>query len=326
MAARTVVGIAAVAMLAGLTNAVGAKPTPACFGAAARDAAAPCDNPALRLSVKPSPSWAPLELNAPCTPIPTKRIPHVCWFGHAKKGAKATVALVGDSHASSWRSAVAVVARHLRWRGLTIRRSSCPFSMAQRSGPARESASCGQWARSTVRWFGRHPEVRTALVTASAYNGVVAPAGADPYAVAVDGFRAALSALPSSVQRIIVLRDTPRADGGTLACVARAVAARQPPGDRCALPRERALAAPDAAVDAVGQLVDPRYQVIDMTSFFCDEARCYPVIGGALVYKDISHMTTVFGTSIGPYLEARYRELSAVTATRRRTRRSPASA
>jgi hypothetical protein len=27
------------------------------------------------------------------------------------------------------------------------------------------------------------------------------------------------------------------------------------------------------------------------------------VIGGALVYKDANHLTTVFGTTLGPYLE-----------------------
>jgi hypothetical protein len=200
--------------------------------------------------------------------------------------------------------------------------------MARRDGPPRESDSCGQWVQSTLRWFGQHPEVHTILVAASAYNGVVAPEGADPYAVAVDGFRKALTALPSSVQRIIVLRDTPRAATETLDCVARSVKARQPPGESCALPRDTALA-PDPAADAATQLGSPRYGVIDMTSFFCDETRCYPVIGGVLVYKDISHMTRVFGRSIGPYLVSRYRDLASVsnvTAARLRTRRSRASA
>ncbi|MDX6656826.1 MAG: hypothetical protein QOH62_1619 [Solirubrobacteraceae bacterium] len=307
MTARSLLYLAGVATLAGFSAAGAAKPRP-CFGAAARAPAAPCQSAAQQLSVTPSPSWAPLELNEPCTPVRAKKLPRVCWFGHAKAGASASVALVGDSHASAWRSAVAVLARHERWHGLTVRRSSCPFSMARHSGPAAESDSCASWVQSTLRWFGRHPEVHTVLVAASAYNGVVAPAGADAHAVAVDGFREALSALPSSVQRIIVLRDTPRAATDTLDCVARSIKARQPPGERCALPRDTALV-PDAAAEAATQLGSPRYGVIDLTSFFCDDTRCYPVIGGVLVYKDISHMTTVFGRSIGPYLVSRYLEL-----------------
>jgi hypothetical protein len=299
--------LSAVALLAAGTAAGGAEQS--CFGAAARDASAPCENPSLRYSAKPTPYWAPLELNSPCRPIPTKKLPRVCWFAHRKRGSSASVALVGDSHASSWRSAVVVLARSQRWRGMTIRRSSCPFSEAKRNSPPRESASCAQWVRSTIRWFKHHHEVHTAFVTASVYSGVVAPAGADPYAVAVDGFRRALRALPRSVRRVIVLRDTPRAQFDTLECVSRAMKADEPLADACTVPRDVALA-PDPAVDAARQLGSPRFQVIDMSDFFCDADRCHPVIGGALVYQDISHMTTVFGTSLGPYLTSRYRALS----------------
>lgn len=290
------------------TPAAGAR-TPACFGAAARDPAAPCDNPALDYSARPTPAAAPLELNAPCHPLPYTHVPRVCWFAHRKRGSSATVALVGDSHASSWRSAVVVLARSQRWHALTLRRSSCPFNEARRTTPPQESASCAQWVRATIRWFGRHPEIHTVIVTGSAYSGVVAQAGQDPYTVAVDGYRAALAALPPSVQRVIVLRDTPRSSVQTFDCVARAINAHQPLGDACTLARSDVLP-PDPGVEAAQQLGAPRFQVIDLSDFFCDVDRCFPVIGGALVYKDISHMTTVFGTSLGPFLTTAYLHLT----------------
>jgi hypothetical protein len=40
----------------------------------------------------------------------------------------------------------------------------------------------------------------------------------------------------------------------------------------------------------------------DLLSHFCDPQRCYPVVGGALVYKDQTHLTTVFAETLGPYL------------------------
>jgi hypothetical protein len=302
--------VAAAAVLLALPGAAasGTK-TVACFGAAARNPAAPCDNPSLRYSAKPTPSWAPLELNSPCHPIPTTRLPRVCWFAHRKKGSSATVALLGDSHASSWRSAVTVLARSQRWHALTIRRSSCPFNEARRNSPPNESADCARWVQATIGWFGKHPEIRTVLVTASAYSGVEAGDGQDPYTVAVNGYRAALAALPSSVQRVVVLRDTPRSAVDALDCVKGAIKAHEPLAGVCAQPRGNVLA-PDPGVDAAQQLGAPRFQVIDLTDFFCDLDRCYPVIGGALVYKDISHMTTVFGTSLGPSLESAYRPLT----------------
>ena len=110
-----------------------AAKTPRCFGAASRDALVRCDNPKLDYSATPAPAWAPLELNAPCHPLSWTRLPRVCWFAHRKKGSRATVALVGDSHASAWRSAVRVLAAARRWHALTIRRSSCPLNLTPRS-------------------------------------------------------------------------------------------------------------------------------------------------------------------------------------------------
>ena len=40
-----------------------------------------------------------------------------------------------------------------------------------------------------------------------------------------------------------------------------------------------------------------------MTRYLCSKKRCFPVIGGALVYKDDQHMTDVFATTLGPFLE-----------------------
>jgi hypothetical protein len=300
--------LAVAALIAAPAAAAQAKAVP-CFGAAARDTSRPCENPSLRYTAKPAPSWAPLELNSPCHPITFTRVPRVCWFAHRRQGSSATVALLGDSHASSWRSAVAVLARSQRWHALTIRRSSCPFNMARRNSPPKESASCEQWVQATIRWFGRHPEIHTVLVTASDYSGVDAPDSEDPYQVAVNGYRDALAALPSTVQRVIVLRDTPRSSFETLDCVARAIKAHQPLAGVCTLPRGDVLP-PDPGVAAAQQLGAPRFQVIDLTDFFCDADRCYPVVGGALVYKDISHMTTAFGTTLGPYLESAYLQLT----------------
>jgi hypothetical protein len=307
---RALLGLLAAALLvatAAATNA--ATKTPACFGAAARDPAAPCHNPSLDYSAKPSPASAPLELNSPCHPITFTRVPRVCWFAHRKKGSSATVALVGDSHASSWRSAVVVLARSQRWHALTLRRSSCPFNEARRTSPPKESASCAQWVQATIRWFGKHPEIHTVIVTGSAYSGVVTEDGQDEYSVAVGGYRAALAALPPSVQRVIVLRDTPRSSVNMFDCVGRAMRAHRPLADACTLPRDDVLS-PDPGVEAAQQLGGPRFQVIDLTDYFCDLDRCYPVVGGALVYKDISHMTTVFGTSLGPYLTSAYLHLT----------------
>jgi hypothetical protein len=35
----------------------------------------------------------------------------------------------------------------------------------------------------------------------------------------------------------------------------------------------------------------------------CDRENCFPVVGGALVIKDIGHLTRTFSATLGPYLD-----------------------
>ncbi len=58
----------------------------------------------------------------------------------------------------------------------------------------------------------------------------------------------------------------------------------------------------DPEVLAAHQLRSARVQVIDLTRFFCDWHLCYPVVGGALVYRDADHLTRVYAATLGPYL------------------------
>ena len=90
-------------------------------------------------------------------------------------------------------------------------------------------------------------------------------------------------------------------DGAIVAC---------PSGPACALPRATALA-PDPAATAVTRTASPRVQLLDLTDFMCDRARCYPVVGGSLVDKDHTHLATGFSTTLGPYLLRRLDRLRA---------------
>ena len=99
----------------------------------------------------------------------------------------------------------------------------------------------------------------------------------------------------------MVIRDSPEARYDTLTCVARAIARRRPAADRCAVPRAAALRADPAAV-AASEAGSPRAQTVDLTDFFCGSRRCFPVVGGVLVYKDENHLTPLFAQTLGPYL------------------------
>lgn len=276
--------------------------TPRCAGAAARVPGHPCVNPALRTTATPSPEDALLVPDAPCTVAGPEPDLDPCLFGRAPgEPAAATVALLGDSHASHWRAALAVAAARSGWRGVSLTKSSCPFSAASARIAPEARVPCHDHNRAVVAYLSAHPEIRTVVVSAHAGARVLHPAGRGPFATKIAGYHAAWATLPASVRHIVVLRDMPIHPLRTTTCVEDAVAAGLPPGTTCAVSRRGALL-PDAEAVAAARGTDPRARVIDLTPFVCDATRCFPVVGGVLVNKDADHLTRAFSASLGPYL------------------------
>ena len=81
----------------------------------------------------------------------------------------------------------------------------------------------------------------------------------------------------------------------------RAMRRRQRPGLACAIARRTAIRRDRAAIAAVRPGTG-RVHLIDLTRFMCSPKLCYPVIGGVLVHKDITHMTPLFASTLGPFL------------------------
>jgi SGNH domain (fused to AT3 domains) len=223
------------------------------------------------------------------------------------------VALVGNSHAGHWRAALALVDDALGWRGVSITRPSCPFMYATVSLPEPLRSQCAQWNRGVIAWFWQHPEVET-VFTSDEPTELLPARGQSAREAAVEGYISIWNALPPSVKHIVVIRDNPYNHGTVLECVEEAIAKHLNAGHHCREPRSEALK-PDPAAVAARELHSPRIGVIDMTRFFCGARYCYPVVGGALVYRDATHITRVFAVSLGPYL---LREVDALIASWRR--------
>ena len=189
------------------------------------------------------------------------------------------------------------------WRGLSLTHSSCPLQKAVRDLAEPRRTACRRWKRQVFAWFERHPEVHTVFVAGlTGGSGVVPEGGRSAFATAQRGYERAWAALPASVANVVVIRDTPKFRSATNRCVERAVVARRQPGRSCALERAEALD-PDPAIAAARRLASPRVRTVDLTRYFCDRRDCFPVVGGALVLRDNTHVTGVFSATLGPYLE-----------------------
>ncbi len=270
---------------------VGALGQPACFGAAARAGAKRCVNRVLRRMVVPSPARAVVSPDAPCRRVGGVRFvtAEPCEFGYRDEQQPVEVGLIGDSHSAHWRAAVEVVAQARAWRAVSITHPGCSFSTEVYPAPAPIPARCRRHSREALRWLREHPSVHTVFTSSSAGRGFGA-----------GGFLAMWRRLPPTVRRIHVIRDVPRARPSTAGCVLRVRRRRARSGRACAIPRAAATLA-DPSATAARRRGD-RARLVDLTRHFCDAASCFPVVGGAYVYKDDNHMNTVFATTLGPFL------------------------
>ncbi len=281
---------------------------PHCFGAASRDPQHPCTNPSLKYQVQPTPIVAEAAKNAPCGKTHHDDLVTYCGFGVLPDHAVRTFALVGDSHAQMWRSPMTVVAKDLEWRGLTVARTSCPFSTTTKKLVEPLQSECVKWNKEVIAWFFKHPEINTVFVAAHNGGPVVVPQGETTYSAEIKGYQEAWSKLPPTVHHIVVIRDTPGVRTDTQACVQQAISAHRQAGIACAVPK-LAYLPPDPEAGAAKRLHSPRVQTLDINKYICDAKLCYPVVGGSLVFKDVSHVTKVFGRTLGPYFERRIRDL-----------------
>ncbi|HEV2773950.1 MAG TPA: acyltransferase family protein [Solirubrobacteraceae bacterium] len=282
---------------------------PACFGAAARDPERPCVNPALRTQVVPSPALAKVEEYAPCERFHRENGLSQCDFGVPAEKASKTIALVGDSHAGHWRMPLDHVANQNGWHGVSITRTSCPFSEATKQLAEPTFSQCKDWVAKLPAYFRQHPEIDTIFVVGITGGTVNVPRGRTMFEAKVNGVRNAWRDLPDSVKHIVVIRDTPRIAGDTVDCIERAIAAGERADITCAVPRSVAVEADPQAV-AARTSGSGRTHVIDLTNHFCSPRLCFPVVGGVLVFKDLHHFTLVWADTLGPPLSRAVERLS----------------
>jgi hypothetical protein len=190
----------------------------------------------------------------------------------------------------SLRSTADVAAQALGLKAISLTEAGCGLATEVYPGWPPVDKQCRRHSEQVLRWLREHPSVHTVLLAASAAHGYTE-----------DGLRALWSRIPRSVRRVNVVVDVPRVSYKTADCV-QAVRTRHAVSDgACAVPRDKQALPPDPAPGAVAQSA-PRVHLIDLTRYFCDSQHCFPVIGGAYVYRDTNHMNPIFAATLGPYL------------------------
>jgi peptidoglycan/LPS O-acetylase OafA/YrhL len=286
-----------------------------CLGAAALDSDG-CARAEPVSAVIPDPSLADASPEHCIAGIRSADL-KVCTYGAPADRATRTLALIGDSHAEQWLPALAELATQRGWSLVVIAKSSCPFGPDRRfeKGMSADvltvmNDSCASWNDQALGWLAEHPEVSVVFTAARARNPVVVEEpDRDWQSTAIRQYRERWAELPSTIQHVVVLRDTPRMEDDYLPCLAES---GEDDVDKCAVKLREAIDR-DPAVEAAAGSANPRVGVIDLTKYFCPDGLCRPVLGGVLAYRDSHHISWVYASTLVPFLAD---EIDALVAAR----------
>jgi peptidoglycan/LPS O-acetylase OafA/YrhL len=265
-----------------------------CFGAAALDNA--CGDPFRE--VDDSAALAghndlPIASSAPrCSDTTGPFNDIVCNYGDPD--GDRTILLWGNSHASAWSDAFDEAGKLLGMKVIVAARSGCsailgtPPATESRKRSAEEIEGCAQrneWVASTLA-----PQADVVVMADLR-------AGYADGARSLDGFLEAVETIQDSGARPIWLGDVPVTDGVTARIDGPECLQLH---GQCSNPASKALVAQDVTEDVVS--ATPGLQMIDPSSRFCDDDRCYSAVGGVSVYFDGLHLSGTYSRSLGPWL------------------------
>jgi hypothetical protein len=223
--------------------------------------------------------------------------PVVCNYGPSNAAVR--IAVVGNSHAFQFMSALASIAKAKGWHISTYVASTCTLNdVTQRPHPVKgDSAGCTRW----VHWAGEQVArgkfnlVITASRLQVGYGTLSYSPTPKQYA---QGYVSALSKLRAVGEPILAIRDTPAPRENVPDCLGRH------PSDYPYCNGKRTLwLPPDPLVTAVNEMDDPAVTTLDLTKYLCGPTVCPVVIGGVPVYFDNSHLTDTFCRTLEPYIE-----------------------
>jgi peptidoglycan/LPS O-acetylase OafA/YrhL len=215
-----------------------------------------------------------------------------------------TVVLFGDSHAGHWFPALEAAALREHWKLVVVTKSACSAAdtLIHLEQLKREFTECVQWRKDALAYTrSLHP---AKVVMASTYPSikVLGVTGSQDAAWA-SAWQRSIDEVSAPGTKVYFVNDTPWQAGPAPDCLSahldRPSACVRDRKSAVALPERRKLVE-DAARASGASIIDP-------VPWFCTAAKCPPVIGNILVYRDQHHVTTAYSRLLAPLLARQLR-------------------
>jgi hypothetical protein len=229
--------------------------------------------------------------------------PSGCRFG-SPHGSR-VIALVGDSHAAQWLPAIDAAAKARGWQVRFWAKSACPMTAVGvwLSSYRAPYDACTAWRADVVRQLQSLPRLDLVVVARSKgyTQGLVLDGSgqiASPDAVAglwAAGTSRLLAELSGHARHVVLLRDTPWANGDVPDCLS----AHLSDLTACSFARSDRAHLDDALVAAEKSAAGSAARIVDPTMLVCPRATCDVMTAdGTVVYRDGHHLTRTFSTRL----------------------------
>jgi hypothetical protein len=221
-----------------------------------------------------------------------------CEFGDTTSDAAPRVAVIGDSHAYALLDPIIEMAETNGWHLTTYLKGACPWSTTPIAGGDAFAASCADW-RSNLDEELAEVAPYDVIFTAALADHAVA-FDSDDAVTATAGFVEAWSPQLDQGTPIVTIVDNPSWETDPNKCLRIS-----DPAD-CSEPFDDGIGQFDGIAEAAYAIQAEQGDVtlLDFTQTYCDSSNCFPVIGGANVYRDQDHLTRTFAFTLAPFIES----------------------
>jgi len=286
-----------------------ASDAPRCFGAASMAPGPACVNPELDGTLVPDTTAIKRDnANYPGCES-TNQAKDTCTFGDKSDPTLPHVLVIGDSHARAVLPPFVTMAEQGKIFLTAQVKGGCTWSTNPHPNDDRTiSEDCYQWRDSIKTWLAANADDIDLIVT----GALAHPRPATGHEAQVAGFAESWRTMTERGIPVVAIRDNPYQPEDTNICLARQSTIT---ADSCALPRDKAFPNYDPLIGATKIVEGSR--LYDFTSFYCTDTTCPAVIGGVNVYRDISHISKTYLTTMTPYFEERLQKDGLLTKRKR---------
>lgn len=231
---------------------------------------------------------------------PFDKLPR-CTYGNPN--APISVALVGNSHAGMWFTALQELMGTDNFKVTSFVADGCNVTTARlHYDPYSWGTGCLAWGEKVMK---ATTDGSFDVVVTSAIQTRAPEAAQNDYPnrfpLAQKGHQDELKRWADAGVRVLVIRDTPRAPKG-VGPVPECVATHPDDLGKCG--GSRAAWVPQDPLAAAAKSLDSPYvSVVDLTDKLCDRTTCHGVVGGVVAYYDRHHLTQTMVRTLAPYID-----------------------